>query len=105
MRGLNGFKGGSKRRPIILSIGTRKPDDRAMPVHSNECYWVGYGYLGGLRLLKRRIFLRIRSAEGICRYLLWTTPERGKEFMFVKNFVKKIEITREQAEKHFGTKL
>ena len=97
-----------KRDIIYLSLGKREPDPRTMPVHSNECYWVGVGYLGGLggmNLLKRRRFLRIRSKEGICHYRLWTEPDKGKVYMFVSQFRRRVEITREQAEQHYKSRL
>ena len=95
-----------RERDIIrLSYGTRSPDPREAPVHSMECYWVGWGYLGGLKYPKRRRFLRIRSAIGICSYRLWTEPDKGKHYMFVSHFKRRVEITRQQAEQHYKTKL
>jgi len=90
---------------VVLSIGKRERDSREAEVHTNECYWVGMGYLGGLKRLKRRRFLRIRSAEGICSYMLWTEPDRGKQYMFVSQFRKRIQITKEEAEEHYKIKL
>ena len=91
-------------KPLILSIGTREPDPREVEVHTNECYCVGWGYLGGLKSLKRRRFLRSRSEEGICSYRLWVEPEKGKEYMFVSQFRGRVRVTKEQVDKHYGQK-
>jgi len=96
------FRGINKDRKIILAIGTSVPDPREMEVHTNEHYCVGWGYIGGLNSLKRRRFLRIRSLEGICHYRLWTTPDKGKEYFFVRQFKGRARLTKEQADKHFN---
>lgn len=88
----------------VLNLGTREPDPRCAEVRLNECYFVGWGYLGGLKKPKRRRFLRVRSEQGLCRYFLWTKPDRGKEYMFVSYFKRKVQLTKEQAEAHFKMK-
>jgi len=91
--------------PIKLNIGTRARDERTAEVHTNYSLWVGMGYLGGLKLLKRRRFVRVRSAEGICSYYLLTNPDRGKRFAFCSQFRKRVQISKEYAEKRMKIKL
>jgi len=98
------FRGIGKDKKIILAIGTSEPDPREVEVHTNEHYCVGWGFIGGLNSLKRRRFLRSRSAEGICSYRLWTEPDRGKEYFFVRQFKGRVKVTKEQIEKHYDRK-
>lgn len=91
------------KRPI-LNIGKREFDNREVNVlFPLASYWVGYGFIGGIKNPKRRRFLRVRSENGICKYLLWTTPDKGKEYMFVSYFKKRIQVTPEQAIRHYET--
>ncbi len=93
-------------KPIILNIGTVKFDNREIEIiFPLESYWVGSGFIGGAKNPIHRRFLQVRSENGICKYYLWTEPQRGKEFMFVMHFKKRVKVTKQFAEKHYNIKL
>lgn len=88
----------------ILDIGKREFDNREVNVlFPLTSYWVGYGFIGCIKNPIRRRFLQARSENGICVYYLWTTPDKGKEYMFVSYFKKRVKISPEKANNHYET--
>jgi hypothetical protein len=69
-----------------------------------EDYWVGIGFCGRKNDLQPRRFLRCRSKNGFIRYFFWTKPRRGEQLPRVRNFRKRIKLTRLQVERHFVVK-
>ena len=67
-----------------------------------ECYWVGFGYPSRRKSKRPRRFLRVRGANGICRYFYWTEPDKGKELIAVSRFKKRVQISWDKVTKHYN---
>lgn len=92
--------------PITLRVKSSvlKEERFAYECFQLESYWVGIGFYGKRDKLKQRRFLRSISANGFVRYFFWTEPRRGEQLPRVRNFRKKVKLTRTQVEMHFVVK-
>lgn len=85
-----------------LKAGKVEPLNLTINAVSFASYWVGVGTYGSKKFPKRRRFLRARDEKGLCRYFLWTEPDKGEPVILVRRFLRRVYITEEFARNHFN---
>ncbi len=91
-----------KKLPVSIKAKTSTMERTAIVTHHVEDYWVGTGYPDRKKSTRLRRYLRIRDALGICRYFLWSEPDKGKESVVIARFKRRVKISLEQVKKHYN---
>ena len=87
--------------PLTIRAKVYEMERVANVTHHVESYWVGRGFPLRSESKRPRRYLRIRTREGICKYFLWTEPDKGKEVICVARFRRRVQISLEQVMKHY----
>jgi len=100
-----------KSVPFLFSkVETRTANINVVPSFDVSSIWVGSAeiyshYIKGntpTPIFKLRRIARVRDGRGLCKYFLWTEPDKGKMMRVCIRFKKRVEIAPHKFLKHFG---
>lgn len=65
-------------------------------------YALGWGAIGHKKTMQVRRFLRVRSSNGICRYVFWSHPRKGEVLPRVYTFKHRLRLDEKTVEERLG---